>query len=87
MCSSDLTVTSLKMVVQPVAAYLVGRFAVGLGGTDLFAVTLLSALPTAQNVFVVPMRYERGVLLARDAIFVSTLASAPVAIGISALLA
>lgn len=81
------TVTSLKMVVQPVAAYLVGRFGVGLEGTDLFAVTLLSALPTAQNVFVVAMRYERGVLLARDAIFVSTLASAPVAIGISALLA
>jgi predicted permease len=80
-------VTSLKMVVQPVAAYVVGRFAVGLEGTELFAVTLLSALPTAQNVFVVAMRYERGVLLARDAIFVSTLASAPVALGIAALLA
>lgn len=81
------TVTVLKMVVQPAAAYLVGRFAVGLEGHDLFAVTLLSALPTAQNVFVVAMRYERGILLARDAIFVSTLASAPVAIAISALLA
>ncbi|WP_377325703.1 AEC family transporter [Pimelobacter simplex] len=81
------TVTSLKMVVQPVAAYVVGRFGVGLEGHDLFAVTLLSALPTAQNVFVVAMRYDRAVLLARDAIFVSTLASAPVAVGIAALLA
>ncbi|GAA1514060.1 AEC family transporter [Nocardioides humi] len=82
-----VTVTSLKMVVQPVAAYVVGRFCVGLDGPELFAVTLLSALPTAQNVFVVAMRYERGILLARDAIFVSTMASAPVAILISALLA
>ncbi|MCG8150510.1 hypothetical protein GUY44_08470 [Pimelobacter simplex] len=81
------TVTLLKMVVQPVAAYVVGRFGVGLEGHDLFAVTLLSALPTAQNVFVVAMRYDRAVLLARDAIFVSTLASAPVAVGIAALLA
>ena len=81
------TVGALKMLVQPAAAYVVGRFAVGLDGHDLFAVTLLSALPTAQNVFVVAMRYERAVLLARDAIFVSTLASVPVAVGIAALLA
>ncbi|KRC53269.1 MULTISPECIES: AEC family transporter [unclassified Nocardioides] len=81
------TVSLLKMVVQPVAAYLVGRFVVGLGDHDLFAVTLLSALPTAQNVFVVATRYDRGILLARDAIFVTTLASAPVAVLIAALLA
>lgn len=81
------TVSLLKMVVQPVAAYLVGRFVVGLGDHDLFAVTLLSALPTAQNVFVVATRYDRGILLARDAVFVTTLASAPVAVLIAALLA
>lgn len=80
-------VSVLKMVVQPVAAYVVGRFAVGLEGHDLFAVTLLSALPTAQNVFVIATRYDRGTLLARDAIFVTTLASVPVAVVISALLA
>lgn len=80
-------VSVLKMVVQPVAAYVVGRFAVGLDGHDLFAVTLLSALPTAQNVFVIATRYDRGSLLARDAIFVTTLASVPVAVVISALLA
>lgn len=81
------SVAVLKMVVQPVAAYLVGRFAVGIEGHDLFAVTLLSALPTAQNVFVIATRYDRGTLLARDAIFVTTLASVPVAVVISALLA
>ena len=82
-----VSVSVLKMVVQPVAACVVGRFAVGLDGHDLFAVTLLSALPTAQNVFVIATRYDRGTLLARDAIFVTTLASVPVAVVISALLA
>jgi malonate transporter and related proteins len=36
-------------------------------------------------VFVVATRYERGILLARVAIFVSTLLAAPVALVIAAL--
>ena len=32
---------------------------------------------TAQNVFVVAQRYNRATLLARDVIFVSTLATVP----------
>lgn len=76
----------LKLVVQPVAAYLVGRL-VGLDDASLLAVTVISALPTAQNVFVIATRYDRGVLLARDAIFVSTLGCVPVVIGLVALLA
>jgi len=79
--------TGLKMVVQPLAAYVVGRFALGLDAEQLLAVTVLSALPTAQNVFVIASRYERGVLLARDSIFVSTLASVPVVVLITALIA
>ncbi|WP_244930541.1 AEC family transporter [Nocardioides sp. W7] len=79
--------TGLKMVVQPLAAYLVGRFALGLDPEQLLAVTVLSALPTAQNVFVIASRYDRGVLLARDSIFVSTLASVPVVVLITALIA
>ncbi len=85
--SALATVTALKMGVQPLAAYGVARFAFGMDGHDLFAVTLLAALPTAQNVFVVATRYERGVLLARDSIFVTTLLAAPMAILIAAVLA
>jgi len=81
------TVVGLKMVVQPLAAYGAGRFLLGMDGLDLFAVTLLASLPTAQNVFVVATRYERAVLLARDAIFVSTLCAAPAAVVIAAFLA
>ncbi len=77
----------LKMVVQPVAAYAIARFALGLDGDALLAVTVLSALPTAQNVFIIASRYDRETLLARDAIFVSTIASVPVIVAITALVA
>jgi malonate transporter len=77
----------LKLVVQPLAAYLIGAYAVGLAGHDLLAVTVIAALPTAQNVFTLAMRYERGVILARDTIFVATLLSVPVILAITWLLA
>ncbi|MDO9457976.1 AEC family transporter [Nocardioides sp.] len=76
----------LKLLVQPAAAYAVG-LAVGLEDAALLAVAVISALPTAQNVFVIAGRYGRAELLARDAIFVSTLGCVPVVLGIVALLA
>jgi malonate transporter and related proteins len=81
------TLVLLKLVIQPIAAYLIGAYAVGLEGRDLLAVTVIAALPTAQNVFTLAMRYERGVILARDTIFVATLLSVPVILGITWLLA
>ena len=81
------TLVLLKLVIQPTAAYLIGAYAVGLDGRDLLAVTVIAALPTAQNVFTLAMRYDRGVLLARDTIFVATLLSVPVILGITWLLA
>lgn len=78
---------SLKLVVQPIAAYLIGAYAVGLADRDLLAVTVIAALPTAQNVFTFAMRYDRGVILARDTIFFATLLSVPVILVITWLLA
>lgn len=75
----------LKIVVQPILAYLMGRFALGLDGHELFAVVVVAALPTAQNVFVYASRYQRGIVLARDTALVTTLASIP-AIGLVAAL-
>ncbi len=80
------TLVALKLVVQPVAAFLIGAYAVGLEGHDLLAVTVIAALPTAQNVFTFAMRYDRGVILARDTIFVATLLSVPAIVGITWLL-
>lgn len=80
------TIVALKLVLQPVVAYLVGRFAVGLEGLDLLAVTVVAALPTAQNVFTHAVRYRRAEILARDSIFISTLLSVPVLLVIAAVL-
>jgi malonate transporter and related proteins len=77
---------SIKLLVQPITAYLVGAYVVGLAGHDLLAVTVIAALPTAQNVFTFAMRYDRGVILARDTIFVATLLSVPVILIITWLL-
>lgn len=81
-----LLTVGLKMVVQPLAAYLIGRFVLGFHGPDLLAVTVLSGLPTAQNVFVMAVRYRRSETLARDVIFVTTFGSIPAMLAISALL-
>ena len=81
------TLVSLKLIMQPVAAYLIGAYALGLVSHDLLAVTVIAALPTAQNVFTIAMRYDRGVILARDTIFVATLLSVPVILAITWLLA
>ncbi|KRF16479.1 transporter [Nocardioides sp. Soil797] len=80
-------ITGLKLLVQPLAAYAAGRFLLGLDTEALLAVTVLSALPTAQNIFVHATRYDRGVVLARDAIFVSTMLAVPAMFVIVALVA
>jgi malonate transporter len=76
----------LKMVAQPLAAYLIGRLLLGLHHHDLLAVTVIAGLPTAQNVFVMATYYRQGATLARDVVFVSTLASVPVVVSILFLL-
>ena len=81
------TLVSIKLLVQPITAYLIGAYALGLVGRNLLAVTVIAALPTAQNVFTFAVRYDRGVILARDMIFVATLLSVPAILIITWLLA
>lgn len=79
--------TVLKLGVMPLVAWAFGSFVLGLGPADLLAVTVMAGLPTAQNVFVIASRYERGLVMARDAIFVTTLLSIGSILAIAALLA
>lgn len=79
-------IVALKLVVQPLVAYLLARYALGLESLELLAVTVVAALPTAQNVFVFAARYDRAVVLARDAVFITTLGSVPVLLVIAGLL-
>ena len=75
-------VTILKVLVQPAVAFGLARWW-GLPQDQVLAVTVIAALPTAQNIFVIASRYRVGYRLSRDAIFLSTVASVPVIIAAS----
>jgi len=73
---AELAVTVLlKTAVQPLAALAVGALLLHLPGPQLLAVVLLSALPTAQNVYVYARLYGAAPALARSAVLVSTVLS------------
>ena len=76
---------ALKLVAQPAAAWAVASL-LGLEGTALLGVVLAAALPTAQNVFVYAVRYDRAVALARDAVLLTTVLSLPVLLVVALLL-
>ncbi|MDF2090976.1 AEC family transporter [Knoellia sp. 3-2P3] len=85
--AGEVAVTSaLKLVAQPLTAYLVAHFLLGVDGHALLAIVVTSALPTAQNIFVHATRYDRGTVLARDTILVTTVGSVPVILLVAALL-
>ncbi len=67
---------ALKIIVQPLLAYVIGMFVLDLNQAQIFAAVITSALPTAQNVFVFALRYRQSETLARDVVVLSTLASA-----------
>ncbi|KGN30305.1 transport integral membrane protein [Knoellia sinensis KCTC 19936] len=84
---AELATTSLlKLIVQPLVAYAVARFALGVEGHALLAIVVTAALPTAQNIFVHATRYDRATVLARDTILITTMGSVPVILLIAALL-
>ncbi|TKV27279.1 AEC family transporter [Arthrobacter sp. NamB2] len=82
-----LTATALKTVLMPVAAYLTAHHLFGLDGERLLGAVVVSALPTAQNVFMFATRYGRGIPLARDAVLLSSALAIPALIVVAALLA
>ena len=81
-----LLASGLKLVVMPLAAWAIGRFVFGLDGQALYAVTVLAALPTAQNVFNYAQRYETAEIVARDTVFLTTIGSVPVLLAVAFLL-
>ncbi|MGW4893549.1 AEC family transporter [Kitasatospora sp. NPDC004240] len=68
-------VVAVKTVVQPLAAWAFGAYALGLAPAQLLTVVLFSALPTAQNVYTYAREYGVGAALARNAVLCSTLVS------------
>jgi hypothetical protein len=80
-----LLTSGLKLFVQPAVATAVGAL-LGLRGHGLLAVAVVSALPTAQNVFTYATRYGRAQILARDTILVTTILCVPVMLAIAVVL-
>lgn len=65
-----------KILMQPLLAYVIGRFVLGLEDRLLLAAVVTSGLPTAQNIYVYAAQYQRGAWLARDAVVLSTVLAA-----------
>jgi malonate transporter and related proteins len=79
--------TLLKLLLMPAVAFILARFVFGMTGHELFAIVVLAALPTAQNVFNYAQRYERGVIIARDTVLLTTVLCIPVLVAIALLFA
>ena len=80
-----LVASALKSVVMPVLTYILARYIFGVDSTQTFAAVIMSALPTAQNVFLFSSRYNRGAAVARDSILLTSVTAIP-AVLITALL-
>ncbi|HSO15626.1 MAG TPA: AEC family transporter [Arthrobacter sp.] len=81
-----LLACGFKLVVHPLLAYFFARFALQLEGQALFAVVVTSALPTAQNVFVIASRYRTGLAVAKDTVLITTVVAVPALIVVALLL-
>jgi len=78
--------STIKLAVMPVVAWLLGEFAFGLDSEQLFAVVVVASLPTAQNVFNYAQRYDRGEIVARDTVLITTVGAVPVLLLVALLL-
>lgn len=85
--TDSLLASGFKLVIHPLLAFLFAHFALGMDGRALFAVVVTSALPTAQNVYVIANRYRTGLTVAKDTVLITTLVAVPSMIGIALLLA
>lgn len=77
--------TAAKLGLMPAIAAGTG-LVLGLAGHDLFAVVVMAALPTAQNVFVAASRFRASETFARDTVLVTTIGTVAALLLVSVLL-
>ncbi|MEK9754721.1 MAG: AEC family transporter [Rhodospirillaceae bacterium] len=65
----------LKLVLHPVAVYVLGRYGFGLEPLWLSVAVIVAATPVGINVYLFGVRYDTGTAASATAILVSTLAS------------
>lgn len=76
-------IVPIKVILHPALALALATWVFGLPLPQVLAVTVIAALPTAQNIYLISGRYHVRTMLARDAIFISTIASIPVIVAAS----
>ncbi|NVN51162.1 AEC family transporter [Mycolicibacterium hippocampi] len=79
----DLTIAVLvKTVLMPATAFALARWGFGASPEQQLLVTVLAALPSAQNINAYAAVYRRNESLARDATLISTALSVPIIVAI-----
>lgn len=73
-----LLASALKLVAMPLVAWAFAAHVFHLDPFDVLVVTVLAALPTAQNVFNYAQRYNVGETIARDTVLITTIGCIPV---------
>lgn len=81
-----VAVVLIKLALMPGVAWLVAGPVLDLPTSEVLAAVVMSALPTAQNVYVLAVAYGRGESIARDAVFLTTVLAVPAMLGIVALM-
>lgn len=83
----DLAITVfLKTLLMPVTAFAIARWGFGADPEQVLLVTVLAALPSAQNINTYAAVYRRNESLARDATLISTAVSVPIIVSIVGIL-
>jgi malonate transporter len=83
---ATIVAVALKTAGMPALAFLLA-VALGLTRDATYAVTVLAALPTAQNIFLYAQRFQTGLTVARDAVLLSTFVCVPALLLIAVLFA
>ena len=72
--TDTLLASGAKVLVHPALALLIA-WALGLTDHVLYAAVIMAALPTAQNLYVAAVRYDRATTVCRDTVLVTTVVS------------
>lgn len=76
----------IKVAVMPALALGFGVLVLGISGPELTAAVMISALPTAQNVYNFASRYNVGMVASRDTVLLTTVLAVPALSLIAALM-
>lgn len=79
--------SAVKLLIHPLAAWFLAAYVFQLDAEGILVATVLASLPTAQNVFVSASRYNTGLIVARDTVFITTILAIPAMIAVAGLLA